>query len=1012
VSAFIHLHVHSEFSLREGAARMDDCIAFAREQGMFALAITDTNALYGAVAFYRKSKKAGIRPIIGVQLTVARVTDAAVLEQGRPGGPATDSAVLLAENYEGYQNLVKLVTLAQTRTRQPFVTFDEVKLHTRHVIALIGGGESEILRQFATGQDAVAENWLRAWKETFSQDLYVDVQDHAIPIERQALPALIRAARMANLPLVATNDVHYVNPEDMEIQHVLAQLEGPGQALLQGDKYHLASAEEMARRFAKLPEAMANTVKIAERCNIEMPIGQALLPKYPIPDGETSDGVLRRAAEFGAKQRYGNLTDEVTERLSYELSVIERLGFADYFLVVADFIRFAHKKHISTGPGRGSAAGSLVAYTLRITDVDPLHHRLLFERFLNPDRVSWPDIDTDFEYERRSEVIEYVVARYGASHVAQIGTFGTLAARAAIRDAGRVLGTDAKAVDKLAKLIPSYPGVTLAQAHQEVATIGHLLDNDPGLQELWETACGLEGFPRHTSVHAAGVIISPIPLADIVPVQPGSDGVPVTQYPMDDIEYLGLIKMDFLGLRTLTLIDACVASIERRTGQKLDWRQTSETDEKTFAMLSRGETEGCFQLESSGVRRVLRDLKPTTMEDIIAVISLYRPGPMENIPTFIASKHGRKAIQYPHEDLAPILRDTYGVIVYQEQIIQIASLMAGFSLGQADLLRRAVSKKKRDVLDAERSRFVEGATAKGYKREVADDVYDLIVRFADYGFNRSHAAAYAVLAYRTSYLRANHMADFLAALLSMVISSADKTDEYLRDAKKHGIQVLPPSIVESEALYSATASGAIRSGLLAVRNVGRGAVEAILNARQNAPYTSLVDFLQRLNPRACNRKSVESLLTTGALGDFLPTQITAEVAAQILQEAYDAVPVKRSSQGADGFERGTGDIISPGKSGQASRVGLKLQFDDSPDVLFVRYDSTVHGTEVLTRVRQTLMSYGGATKVALVDSATQKLRMLENKWAVSFSVDLISALEEYVGIGNAKLGKVPKKRKS
>lgn len=983
--SFVHLHVHTAYSLREGALRIDDCIDAAVRFGMPAVAMTDTNALYGAVTFYRKARAAGVKPILGVQLTVARAEDVKVLAQGRPGAPRVDTAVLLAESFAGYQNLVRLVTVAHTRERRPFVTFAELAAHQGDLIALIGGGESAILQLFAAGVNEEAAAWLRAWQNTLpSSHLFVDVQDHHLTTERQGLPTLVRYAREADLPIVATNDVHYLNREGAEVQRVLAQIEsGPTGGLLQGDRYEFASVDEMARRFSKLPEAFQNTLVVADRCNVELPLDQLLLPKYPTKDGEDAAVVLRRAAAKGVRQRFARVTKEVQERLSYELDVIERLGFADYFLVVADFIRFAHKNGIATGPGRGSAAGSLVAYALRITDVDPIKNRLLFERFLNPERVTWPDIDTDFEYERRGEVIRYVVERYGRRYVAQIGTFGTLAARAAIRDAGRVLQTDPQLVDRLAKLIPGNPGVTLAAALAEVSGIGDLLRANQHAKAVWDAAVALEGLPRHTSVHAAGVVISPVPLDELVPVQPGADDTPVTQFAMADVEALGLMKMDFLGLRTLTLIDACVASLARRSGEKLDWRKVPDNDRVTFAMLSRGETDGCFQLESGGVRRVLRDLVPSSLEDMIAVISLYRPGPMENIPAFIAAKHGRAPIRFPHPDLEPILRDTYGVIVYQEQIMQIAAHMAGFSLGQADMLRRAVGKKKREVLDAERSRFVSGALAKGYDDETANEVYDLIVRFADYGFNRCHAAAYAVLAYRTAYLRANHLPDFLAALLTMTMAAPDKAQVYVRDAKQHGISVLPPCVAESDAGYTAESESRIRTGLLSVRNVGRGAVEAILEARTKKPFTSLVDFLSRVNARVCNRKAVESLLAAGAFARFLPDDVSGEVALEALNQAYAAVD-------------------------EASRPGLPLTFGDEPDAsLFIRCDIDDH--VLLENIQSVLATSTGSVRVTLYDGKRRRGRLLEVKWSVNITPELIAALEELVGIGNARLGRMPTK---
>jgi DNA polymerase III subunit alpha len=995
---FVHLHVHSAYSLREGALTLSDVVNLAAEGQMGAVALTDTNALYGVIPFYKAARKAGIKPVIGVQLSICRDEDRDAMEESRRVNVPVDTAVLLAKNLEGYESLVSLVTLAHQKHHQPFVTFAELAAHTAHTVALIGGGESCLLEMFASRQESLARKWLSTWQDTCPNgNLYLDVQDHQIPQERSGLPMILKAAREVGIPLVATNDVHYKSRADAPVQRVLAGLEGNGvQRTLVSDMYDFSSAEEMMRRFRSIPEAIANTSVIADMCDLELPLGQTLLPKYETQSGEPANEVLQRAARAGVQMRYGQLTPEIEKRLDYELSIIQQLGFADYFLVVADFIRYAHKKGISTGPGRGSAAGSLVAYALRITDVDPIQNHLLFERFLNPERVSWPDIDTDFEFERRGEVIQYVKNRYGEEYVAQIGTFGTLAARAAIRDTGRVLQTDPKLVDRLARMIPGYPGVTLSRAYDEVAGIRDLIANNQHARTVWEMASKIEGLPRHTSVHAAGVIISPIPLRRIAPVEPGGDGMSVTEYPMEDIESLGLIKMDFLGLKTLTLIDECINSILRRTGKRIDLRVIPPNDGPTFKMLSRGETLGCFQLESSGMRRVLRDLKPTHLEDIIAVNALYRPGPMENIPTFIAAKHGKQKVAYPHPDLRPILEDTYGIIVYQEQIMQIASLMAGFTLGQADLLRRAVSKKKRAILDAERGRFIAGCLAKGYKIEIANDVYDLIVRFADYGFNRSHAAAYAVLSYRTSYLRANYLPDFLAALLTLVAGSADKISEYVRDGRQHGIHVLPPSVTTSERGFVVKSDTEIRTGLLSIKGVGVAAVDAILLERQKNQFTSLTDFLSRVNGRICNRRVVESLLQTGAFSDFLPPKASKDAALEMLSHAYTEADEHKQFSGLGLLLDETYAETEPSDSANSQ-------------VLFVRYPGGRQGKEMLTRVKQILAEAKGDVPVALFDATTRKTRILGEKWKVSISTELLASMEEIVGIGNVKIGQTAKR---
>jgi DNA polymerase III subunit alpha len=998
LSSFVHLHVHSEYSLRESTLRISELLDFAVSEGADAIAVTDTNVMSGAVQFYLQAKARGIRPILGVQLTVALDKDVDTVAQGRPGGPQADVCVLLAENFAGYQALVRLVSKAQTRERRPVVSLSELGAETGNLIALVGGGESLIQRLISAGRTKEAAGWWQAWVSTWpNTDLYLDVQDHGLTTERQSLPVVLQWAKRDGISAVATNDVHYLTSADADTQRVLASMDGhDGPALRPGQRYELAAMGEMERRLGQVDGAIENTRVIAGRCHVELPVDTLRLPVYPVEAGATADEVLRRAATVGVQKRYGGqVTTEIRNRLDYELSVISRLGYADYFLVVADFIRFAHREGISTGPGRGSAAGSLVAYALRITDVDPIAGGLLFERFLNPERVSWPDIDTDFEFERRSEVIQYVARRYGVDHVAQIGTFGTLAARAAIRDVGRALHTEPKLVDKLARLIPGQPGMTLKQAREEVPDLSRLLTDEPSLGQLWQTAVKLEGLPRHTSTHAAGVVIAPTSLIELVPLMPGQDGVSITQFAMEDIERLGLVKMDFLGLRTLTLIDRTVASIANRTGHKLDWNRVTPSDRATYDMLCKGETEGCFQLEGRGVKRVLRELRPSAMDDIIAVISLYRPGPMENIPTFIAAKHGRTPVRYPHPDLEPVLRDTYGVIVYQEQIMQIAAQMAGFSLGEADLLRKAVGKKKRDVLDRERTRFVSGCLQKGYDEPTAQEVYDLIVRFADYGYNRSHAAAYALLTYRTAYLRANFLPDFLTALLSMSIGNSVKEQEYIGDAKRHGITVLPPSVGESGALYEVASETAIRSGLLSVRNVGRSAVDAILEARSQQPFSSLVDFLSRVGARQCNRKAVESLLAANALDLFLPDRASAEVRVQLLEEAY------REVEGI-GVTSGLG-LNFEGSGGPATR---STGGGNHTEALYIRYQPQQLGADGLRSIQAILRDYPGTTPVVLVGEKGSRTRLLDKTWRVSLQPELIALLEEYVGLHNVKTGQL------
>ncbi|MFX4303425.1 DNA polymerase III subunit alpha [Alicyclobacillus tolerans] len=984
---FVHLHVHSAYSLKQSCLSLKDAIETAQSLHMTALALTDKNTLYGAVSFCRLAKSAGITPLIGVDFDV--LSEEASESAGRQGNSPLDSLVLLAKGFAGYSSLVKLVTLAHSRSRRPYVQWSEIAQHSHSLIALVGGRGSSIARAFSEADRHKGEQLLQRASEMFPPgELYVQLHDHGLPEERRALPGLIAAARQLGLPLVASNEVYYARREDAAVQKVLAQVDADG-LLLPVNHFHLASSEEMAEKFQNLPEAIANTRVIADAAAFEWPKPQLFLPRYPLPPGESAQETLRRVAYVGAKKRYPLWTAEVEERLRYELDVIDRLGFADYFLVVADFIRYAHRQGISTGPGRGSAAGSLVAYALSITDVDPLQYGLLFERFLNPERVSWPDIDIDFEFERRGEVIQYVLERYGDTRVAQIGTFGTFAARAAIRDVGRVLGSDKKLVDTLARLIPSHPGVTLNEALENVTQLRQMEEENLEAKKILAYARRLEGLPRHVSIHAAGVIISPVSLQDWIPVVPGASGMPVTMYPMEDVEALGFLKMDFLGLKTLSLMDMTRQSVAQRIGQPLpEWQQIADGDEATYRMLTRGETSGCFQLESYGVRKVLRDVKPTCLEDLIAVISLYRPGPMENIAEFVAAKHGRQSIRYPHPDLEPILKDTYGVIVYQEQIMQIASRMAGFTLGQADILRRAVSKKKREVLDAERERFVTGCQRRGYSAETANTVYDLIVRFADYGFNRSHAAAYALLAYRTAYLRAHYPADFFAALMTLAAGTPDKITEYTRDAKKLGIQLLPPSVSASGAAFSAESDRSIRTGLLSIRGVGRAAVMEILRAREEAPFTSLVDFLRRVSSRACNRKAVESLATAGAMEAFLPSaKLSEQALSQILDHAY-----LEAEAGGEQARLFNSDHTF---SAHATASG--------PATLFIRYRAGDDSRTLLAAVRSALLEKPGSTPVALFETSTRKARLLPARYTVKVDPDLIAELETIVGLGNVKL---------
>ncbi|MFD3257889.1 DNA polymerase III subunit alpha [Paenibacillus lentus] len=813
---FVHLHVHSEYSLLDGAARLQDLVAKAASFGMKALALTDHGVMYGAVPFYKYCKANGIKPIIGCEMYF---TAGSRKERGTRKDQPIHHLILLAKNETGYRNLMKLSSIGHLEGfhYKPRIDWEVLERHSEGLVCLSACLGGEVPQHLLHGRYNEARKAAQRYQAVFGEDFYIELQDHGIPEQKKVLPELIKLARELDVQLVATNDVHYLNQEDAEVQDVLICI-GTGKTVedeerlqIPTDQLYLKSGAEMAALFPYVAEAVANTKAIADKCNLELQFGRHILPAYrPIPEGMTAEAYLASLCEKGLEERYGHLDnwqqehtrEPLKQRLHYELNVIGNMGFSDYFLIVWDFIAYAHRQGIATGPGRGSSAGSIVAYVLNITDVDPMKYNLLFERFLNPERVTMPDIDIDFSDERRDEVIAYVADKYGAEHVAQIITFGTMAARAAVRDVGRVLNVPFGEVDKVAKLIPGNLGMTIERAIKESPELKGLYESQQRIQGLLDMARKVEGMPRHASTHAAGVVISRDPLTDTVPLQASGEGMPLTQYSMEHLESIGLLKMDFLGLRTLSIIERCLNWIREQEGEVPDFRHIPYDDPATYEMLGRGETTGVFQLESAGMRRVLKDLKPSVFEDIISVNALYRPGPMEFIPKYIAGKHGQITVEYPHADLIPILQDTYGIIVYQEQIMQIAAKMAGFSLGEADLLRRAVSKKKREVLDEERGHFVAGSLAKGYPEEDANAVYDMIVRFADYGFPRAHAAAYGVLAFQTAYLKAHYPVHFMASMLTAVMGSHRKVAEYIIECRRMGITVLPPDVNESSVLFT------------------------------------------------------------------------------------------------------------------------------------------------------------------------------------------------------------------
>ena len=899
MDSFVHLHIHTEYSLLDGAARIDELVARAVELGMPALAITDHANLYGAVPFYKACQEAGIKPIIGMEIYLI---DGNLQDRVRNAAPPFH-LVLLAENEQGYGNLLKLATIANTEGNYilPRLNKDVLARHAEGLIALSACREGEVARLLLAGEPEAAKQAALWYSRTFGPEhFYLELADHGLESERRLNARLVQLGEDTGIPLVVTNNVHYVRREDHAIHDILLAI-GEGKTVgeenrrrYETDQFYLKSGEEMARAFAYAPQALANTARIAERCRVELSFGQHILPEFPLQEGQDPTQYLRELCEKGCIARYGEITPQARERLEHELSIITRTGFTHYFLIVWDFMRYAHEHGIPTGPGRGSAAGSLVAYVLNITNVDPLRHHLLFERFLNPERITMPDIDIDFSIERRDEVIRYVADKYGHDRVAQIITFGTMAARAAVRDVGRALGLSLGLIDRVAKMIPQSPGMTIDKAMQLNPDIGKLCAENKQAAQLIEAAKGVEGLPRHASTHAAGVVISREPLTRYVPLQTGHEGLALTQYPMEVLEDVGLLKMDFLGLRNLTIIQEALRHL-RQQGIQLELDSIPTDDAKTFQMLSHGDTTGVFQLESAGMRNVLRDLKPGSLEDIVAVLALYRPGPMEIIPQYISAKHGQSKVQYAHPVLEPILRETHGFMIYQEQIMQISSTLAGFSLGEADILRRAVGKKKRELLAEQREKFVAGCIRQGYGAELGNEIYDLIVRFADYGFNKAHSVAYAIIAYQMAYLKANYPLAFMAALLSLSIGSQTRIAEYVEEARRMKLSVLPPDVNKSEAFFTVEQNG-IRFGLAAVKNVGYGAIESIVRERQRRPYRDVFDFSARVDSRLVNRRVAESLILCGAL-DSLPGHRSQLLL--LLDEAIGKATGKRIERDAD-----------------------------------------------------------------------------------------------------------------
>ena len=878
---FTHLHVHTEYSLLDGACRIDRLFDRVKELGQTAIAITDHGAMYGCVDFYKAAKKAGIKPIIGCEVYVANRTR--FDKVSRVDG--SHHLVLLCKNAQGYKNLIKMVSAGfiEGFYSKPRIDRELLEQYHEGLVCLSACLAGEVPQALLSGDYDRARSIAEYYNNLFGPGNYfIEIQDHGLAEQQQILPQLIRLSRETGIPLVATNDAHYLRKEDARMQSILIciqtgkTIKDPDKMEFETDEFYLKSTEEMYDLFAIAPEACENTNRIAEICQFDFEFGVTKLPYYEAPDGMGNQEYFEKMCWEGLARRYGDgVNAALEERLRYEIDVIRRMGYTNYYLIVYDFIRYAKSQGIPVGPGRGSGAGSLAAYCVGITNIDPIRYNLLFERFLNPERVSMPDFDVDFCYERRQEVIDYVNRKYGSDHVAQIITFGTMAARNALRDVGRVLDIGYQKVDAIAKLVPMELKMTLARALTVSPELKAQYDADPVVKELVDTAEKIEGMPRHASTHAAGVVITPEATDVYVPLA-SNDGVPVTQFTMTTIEELGLLKMDFLGLRTLTVLhDAEEMIREMEPSFSLD--AISYEDADTYAMLGRGETEGVFQLESTGMKQVLMGLHPRSLEDVIALISLYRPGPMDSIPTYLRNRHDPDKIRYKTPQLAHILDVTNGCIVYQEQVMQICRELAGFSYGQADLVRRAMSKKKHDVMEKERQHFVYGNTepgheckgcvANGIPAQVANEIFDDMSSFASYAFNKSHAAAYAYVAYQTAYLKCHYPGQFMAALMTSVLDNTDKVIEYSGECQRLGIRVLPPDINISQGGF--TVDGAdIRFGLNAVKNVGRNLIANVVRQRKEKPFRSLYDFCERMQGSELNRRAVECLIKSGAFDSF------------------------------------------------------------------------------------------------------------------------------------------------
>ncbi|MCL2856306.1 MAG: DNA polymerase III subunit alpha [Oscillospiraceae bacterium] len=946
--SFTHLHVHTEYSLLDGACKLGPLISRAAELGMTSLAITDHGVMYGAVDFYKECKKQGIKPIIGCEVYVAPRTRKDK-QHGVDNSPY--HLILLCENQIGYQNLIKLVSMGfiEGFYSKPRVDRELLVRHSEGLICLSACLAGEVPRALQSGDYARAKEAALWYRDTFGEgNYYIEIQDHRMPEQREILPLLHKLSEETGIPMAATNDSHYIAREDSKMQNVLVciqtnrTVDSGSDMEFVTDEFYLKSPEEMDALFADYPGAVANTAKIAERCNLDFTFGETKLPHFTAPEGADNAEYFRALCLEGLHTHYGDSPGpEVTDRLDFELGVIEKMGYTDYFLIVWDFIRYAKEQGISVGPGRGSGAGSLAAFCSGITGIDPIKYGLLFEHFLNPERISMPDFDIDFCYERRQEVIEYVTNKYGSDHVAQIITFGTMAARGSVRDVGRALGMTYQQVDVIAKSIPFELGMTIERALQVSPEFGALYQSDPQNKELIDMARKIEGMVRHASTHAAGVVITRESADVYVPLQ-SNDGSIVTQYPMGILEELGLLKMDFLGLRNLTVIKDSRTMI-RRHQPDFEVESISLDDRPVFEMLGRGQTNGVFQFESQGMKNVLTQLKPDHFEDLIAVISLYRPGPMESIPRYIHGRHNPGEVRYPHPMLEPILKVTYGCIVYQEQVMQICRELAGYSYGRADLVRRAMSKKKHDVMEKERRAFIHGEEGPqgcvgcvrgGVPEPVANDIFEQMSSFASYAFNKSHAAAYAMLSYQTAYLKCHYPKEYMAALLTSILDSTDKVIDYIGECKRLGLKVLPPDINESEHSFTVVGES-IRFGLLAVKNLGRKAIQELCAERERAgKFLNLEDFLRRMQGKELGKRGIENLIRCGALDSFGHTRQQMEKGFPALYEDIE--------KDAQNNISGQMDLFSTAKKGESAGYVLP-DLPEHPPQIRLAYEKETTG---------------------------------------------------------------------